>query len=89
MEWFINEYVVSDKMYRNFLELHVKSDREFADIDFTPDKEDIKFLIKRELAYFISGKVARFRVNMQRDKQLQKAIEALPEAEILLSAAKF
>lgn len=89
MEWFINEYVVSDKMYRNFIEFIIKSDPEFADIDFTPDKEDIKFLIKRELAYFISGKVARFRVNMQRDKQLQKAIEALPEAEKLLAAAKF
>ena len=87
-EWFAHNFVVTEKMYHDF-DRYVKSaEAKFVDYDFTQDKTDIKFLIKRELVYLLCGKEARFRVNLQRDKQLQKAIEFLPKAELLLSVAK-
>ncbi|MCG8606710.1 S41 family peptidase [bacterium] len=88
MEWFINEYLVTDKVYQNFINYVVRADPKFSDVEFEPDKQDIKFLLKRELAYLTAGKVARFRINMQRDKQLQNAIKQLSKASSLLSIAK-
>lgn len=84
---FINHFSVTDRLYLNFVRFVYRSDPQFAKIDFTPDKADIKFLIKREMAYLLGGTEARFRVNMTRDKQLNEAAKSLGEASRLLTFA--
>ena len=60
---------------------------EFARGDFTSDKKDIKFLLKREMAYLIGGSEARFRVNLQRDNQLNESLKYLQKARELITQA--
>ncbi|MFQ5751608.1 MAG: S41 family peptidase [bacterium] len=85
--FFINNFVVTDKMYQDFIKFVKRSESKFSNIDFTPDKKDIKFLIKRELTYLIWGSDARFKVNLARDKQLKEAVKYFPKANVLLTMA--
>ncbi|MFQ5823115.1 MAG: S41 family peptidase [bacterium] len=84
---FINHFVVTDKMYNDFISAVKKTDLDFHKINFTKDKNNIKFLIKRELAYLLWGREARFRVNILRDTQLQEAMKYFPKANDLLTMA--
>ncbi len=86
---FIRGFYITDDLYREFIKLVKETDSKFARIDFSADKEDIKFLLKRELAYIIWGSDARFRVNMRRDKQLNEALKHFSKATILLTAAGY
>jgi hypothetical protein len=74
-------------MYHDFINYIRDLDPKFSQIDFTKDKENIKFLIKRELAYVIWGDKARFSVNILRDKQLNEAIKYFSKANDLLTMA--
>ncbi len=71
---------ISDRELRAFLAYlnihHVSIGQE----TFWKHAEDIRFLLQRELAYLAAGEEARFRVNLQRDSQLQQAIDAVPAA---------
>lgn len=87
MKNFIYDFVVTDKMYADFVNYVKKTDFELSKIDFTRDKDDIKFLIKRELAYILWGHQARFKVNLLRDKQLNEAIKYFSKANELLTMA--
>jgi carboxyl-terminal processing protease len=82
---FVNNFSVTEKMYQDFVASVRRNEPSFSEMDFAADKTDIKFLIKRELAYLIGGAEARFRVNMARDKQLNEAILHLPSAAKLLT----
>jgi len=85
--FFINRFVVTEKTYQKFAYFVKTSAPEFARIDFTPDKNDIKFLLKREMAFLLGGSEARFRVNLQRDKQLNESLKYLQKASELLTRA--
>ncbi|MDQ7052192.1 MAG: S41 family peptidase [candidate division KSB1 bacterium] len=61
---------------KNHVDVGMKTLRQHA--------SDIKFLLKRELAYLAGGPEARFWVNYQRDAQLQAAAGHIFDAELLL-----
>jgi len=53
--------------------------------DFTKNSRDLKFLIKREIAYRLWGDDGQFYVNLQRDSVLQEASKYFPDARKLLA----
>lgn len=85
--FFINRFFVTEKTYQKFAHFIKKFAPEFVRVDFTPDKNDIKFLLKREMAFLIGGSEARFRVNLQRDKQLNESLKHLQKARDLITQA--
>ncbi|MFQ5707162.1 MAG: S41 family peptidase [bacterium] len=87
MEGFIRHFELSNREYRAFFQLVKNTDPNLAQQDYTSDKEMIKFIIKRELAYLIWGDSARFRVNILRDKQLRVALKYFPNANRLLAVS--
>lgn len=87
LRFFINRFFVTEKTYQKFAHFVKKSVPEFARVDFTSDKKDIKFLLKREMAYLIGGSEARFRVNLQRDNQLNESLKYLQKARELITRA--
>lgn len=86
---FLNNFSVTERMYQDFINFVYRSEPAFAAFDLGADRTDIKFLLKREMAYLIGGADARFRVNMTRDRQLNEALRHLQEAGQLLTAANF
>ncbi len=72
--YFINNFVVTETHYREFKNFVLKEDPDLSDQDFESNKEDIKFAIKRELAYAFWGSKARLRVSLLRDQQLKEAV---------------
>ncbi|MFQ5602389.1 MAG: S41 family peptidase [bacterium] len=86
-ENFIENFQVTKKLYWDFMKYVKSTDPYFSLIDFGVDKSDIKFLLKREMAYLLWGSDARFKVNVARDKQLKEAIKYFPNAHVLLSMA--
>jgi len=84
---FVKHFEVTDQLFRQFCNIVVKTYPEMSMSELVKDKRDIKFLIKREMAYMLGGVHARFRVNMQRDYQLQAGIRHLAEANSLLTIA--
>lgn len=85
---FIRDFVITKSIYHDFLRF-VQSTSEFSKTDFRRDTDDIKFLLKREMALILWGKEAQFRVNLTRDRQLQKAIAQVSRAHTLLSDTSF
>jgi len=85
---FIRDFAITNSIYHDFLRF-VQTDSEFSKTDFHKDADDIKFLLKREMALILWGKKAQFRVNLNRDRQLQQAIAQVSRANTLLSDASF
>jgi carboxyl-terminal processing protease len=52
------------------------------------NRQLIKFILKRDLAYILWGEAARLRINIEKDLQLQEALVHLPDADALLFAHK-
>ncbi len=88
LKHFIKVFHVTEQMYQKFIKNVKNGEPKFSKVDFTSDKKDIRFLLKRELAYLIWGNNARFKVNISRDKQLLEAIKYFPKANNLLSMAE-
>ena len=86
---FVTRFVVTDQMILEFCEFVKGIDRSAAHIDFTGYREQVKFLLKREMAYLVGGETERFQVNMIKDRQLQIAMAQLEQAQKLLSATNF
>jgi len=87
LEHFIESFKVTEQMYSNFKKIVRELNYNFTDEQFERNRENVKFIIKRELAYKIWGDEGRFRINMLKDTQLIKAINYFPQAEILLAAS--
>ena len=87
MNYFVNKFKISEKMYQDFIQLIKSFDSSLAGKNFSQDKEKIQFIIKREMAYVYWGNEARFRINMTRDKELKEAIKYFPKAKELLTTA--
>lgn len=86
-DYFVEGFEISTRTFEDFVGFVKHVDPEFAEVDFTPHQEMIKFILKRELAYLLWGEEARFRVNCQRDHQLQEAVRQFAEAARLLTRA--
>jgi len=90
-EYLIKKFEITDSIYQQFL-TYLKSEKNsFNSVQFDTEKncEHTKFLIKRELAFLLWGQNAWFRVNLQRDEQLQAALRYLTEANKLVSRAGY
>lgn len=88
-ERFINDFIVPELVFHKFAVFVKRSDPNFSNYDFEQDKADIKFLLKREMAYMLWGSQARFRVNVERDQQLNEAVNHFEEANALLSMVHY
>ncbi len=84
---FISDFHVTDHIFRQFCTLALQSKPDLTFKTLIKDKPNIKFLIKREMAYIIGGNKARFKVNLSRDYQLQAGIKYLSKANALLTVA--
>jgi carboxyl-terminal processing protease len=85
----ISNFIITNKIFYDFCDLVKKVDPAFPSKDLHKHKDDVKFLIKRELAYLQGGRRERFKVNVNRDLQLQAAIRYFPQAKELLAMSKF
>lgn len=86
---FIKDFLVTDEIYQQFCHFLRKSNSELVIPKLVKDKKDIKFLLKREMAYLLWGREAQFRVNIARDKQLHVAINHLSGANKLLTTTEW
>jgi hypothetical protein len=62
---------------------------EFGTGAFHENRQDINFLLKREMAYLIGGAEWRFWTNSTRDRQLEIAMRQFQKARDLITMAKF
>lgn len=85
---FVASFAVKDEMFREFCAFVKTSIPEFRTAAFQENREDISFLLKREMAYLIGGAEWRFKVNSTRDRQLEVAMKQFPKASKLISMAK-
>ncbi len=86
---FIEEYEVDKATVKQFIRFVKQHDYEYDRQDLTADYDDLRFLIKRELAYLIWDADARYLVNMRRDRQLLVALQHFRDAERLLFSAGY
>ncbi len=88
---FINNFIITDRIYYDFAQFIKANNPAFhhATLNTPKNREDAKFLIKRDLAYLLWGNDARFKVNMKRDRQLNVALKHFHEANTLLSMTNF
>ena len=75
----IDESVVEE--FRRFL---ANEEIDFTDEEVGENEDELRHLIKENLAMAALGQAANYRVKAAWDPQIQKAIEMLPEAEELL-----
>ncbi len=75
---------ISDSELKEFRDFLRRSHITLSASALRQNADDIRFLLKRELAYLAGGPEARFWVNYQRDAQLQAAAEHIFDAELLL-----
>jgi carboxyl-terminal processing protease len=85
---FISDYKVSDRTLANFISLVEEMGANFQVRKLYRYSDDLKFLIKRELAYLLWGPRGRFLVNMERDAELRQALLYFNQAETLLESQK-
>lgn len=85
---FIESYKVNDQMLKQFQNLVKNIDISYSYFPFNKFQEEIKFLIKRELAYLRWGKNARFKVHLTRDNQLKQGLAHFDEAAKLLARSQ-
>lgn len=87
LDQYVESFEITDQMYFNFKKIVKELNYKFTDLQFEENKENIKFIIKRELAYKIWGDEGRFRVNMLKDTQFTKALNYFPQAESILATS--
>lgn len=86
-QFFVNSFLITENIYQQFVHFVRRSTTKFSKMAFDADKKDIKFLLKREMAYLVGGPEARFRINLHRDKQLNEALNHFSEAHQLVTLA--
>ena len=84
--WFISEFQVSGGMIEEFVSTLEESGFELNEKSLDADSDYLKNLIKSEIAGSLFGRNGRYKVKIQTDNQLQRALELLPEAKALSDA---
>lgn len=82
---FAKEFEIPDEAIVEFGRELLEKDYEAKLSDFEKNSRDLKFLIKREIAYRLWGDDGQFYVNLQRDYVLQQATRYFPDAQKLLA----
>jgi len=82
---FAQNYQLPPETLDNFAEYVMKIKPEISKEKFQQNAKDIRFLLKRQIAYIVWGKDGQFQVNLTRDSVLQKAMDYFPEAAKLLT----
>ena len=84
---FILNYNPDDHALTAFLD-HIRNQgSQITQQEFQKNKSDIQFILKQSIAAEIWGNQARYRVQLLRDRELQKALTYFPDAEELLQKA--
>lgn len=83
---FSDGFIVTDALYNEFSELVKNSDYKYPPKLLITNKEQIKITIKKEIANYVWGEEARFRVGLEHDNQLQQALACFTEAAQLLTS---
>ena len=83
---FYNSFEITDKIFTDFKSFIEKSDFEMDGESFESDKEYLKNLIKSEIAGALFGRNGRYKIRLQKDNQLLRALELLPDAKKLSEA---
>lgn len=83
-ERFIRSFEMSDTMLSELAKLSSDLSVKVSVSCIERNRQLIKFLFKRDLAYLIWGEVARLKINMEKDTQLQEALRRFTEAETIL-----
>jgi carboxyl-terminal processing protease len=86
---FVTSFAVTDEIFREFCVFVKKFMPEFGTGAFHENRQDINFLLKREMAYLIGGAEWRFWTNSTRDRQLEIAMRQFQKARDLITMAKF
>ena len=86
---FIESFDLSEEMLLEFTSFVEESDFEIDKDAMEKDKEYVKNLIKSEIAAALFGRNGRFKVKIQNDNQVQKALELLPKAKDLADAVLY
>ncbi|MCH8273127.1 MAG: S41 family peptidase, partial [Candidatus Marinimicrobia bacterium] len=84
---FMKIFDISEEMLLEFVSLVDESEFELDREAMEKDIEYVKNLIKSEIAAALFGRNGRFKVKIQNDIQVQKALELLPDAKDLADAA--
>ncbi|MBN1348276.1 S41 family peptidase [candidate division KSB1 bacterium] len=88
IEGFIENFQLTDEMYANFQRIVRELNYDFSPEQFERNREDIKFLLLREVVYKIWGDEGRLRANMKKDTQITRALSYFPQAEKLLLSSQ-
>lgn len=83
---FIDSFEITDKIFTDFKSFVNKSDFEIDDESIESDKEYLKNMIKSEISGALFGRNGRYKVRLQKDNQLLRALELLPDAKKLSEA---
>lgn len=84
-ESFLDGFIVTDIIYNEFTDLIKNSDFKYPARLLYTNKEQIKAAIKKEIANYVWGEEARFRVGVEQDNQLQHALAYFNEASQLIA----
>lgn len=82
---FANEFKMTDTEIKSFAEFTTAKGYDAEMKEFLDNKEDLLFLIKREIAFRLWGDEGYFHINLLRDSVLQAAPKYFKDAKQLLS----
>jgi len=83
LDSFVRSFEISDRSLARFVSLVRRMGGRFSPAELYRHGDNLKFLLKRELAYLLWGPRGRFLVNMQRDVELRQALRCFDQAEAL------
>ncbi len=81
MKYFASNYDVPEEVYSDFLTFSKANGVTLKDEDLKKDEQQIKLLLKANMAKSLWGYDAAYYVSMGSDVQVQKALTLFPEAE--------
>jgi len=82
------DFVVNDDVIREFRKYLDKEKIKFTEQDIQANLTWLKWQIKREAFTSVFGLTDGYKVELQDDPQLDKAIESIPQAKALYSNAR-
>jgi len=79
---FVRDFSVSSEMLSNFKAYVLRANKKIKADKFgeANNTKDLKYLLKREIAYHIWGEKGQFQVNLMRDMVLQQSMDYFPQA---------
>lgn len=84
---FLQNFQISPKMLAEFQTFVLKNDKTVKSEKFAEanNRKDLKYLLRREIAYRLWGEDGQFQINLTRDTVLQQAMNYFPQALKLMA----